>query len=132
VLEVKDWGKIVRVLINGGQSMTNSIPQVAQYLDSIERTHAMATVADVEGVMTPHIYWDGEGAKLNEINATGTNPSQHVYGHQNVLRQLAVAPRVFCGLVGRGSIPRSCCRSGASTRSSSWAETRRPPGSRRS
>jgi glyoxylase-like metal-dependent hydrolase (beta-lactamase superfamily II) len=92
VLEVKDWGKTVRVLINGGQSMTNSIPQVAQYLDSIERTYAMATVLHVDGVMTPHIYWDGEGAKLNEINATGrTNPSQHVYGHDNVLRQLAVA-----------------------------------------
>jgi glyoxylase-like metal-dependent hydrolase (beta-lactamase superfamily II) len=92
VLEVKDWGKTVRVLINGGQSMTNSIPQVAQYLDSIERTYAMATVLHVDGVMTPHIYWDGEGAKLNEINATGrTHPSQHVYGHDNVLRQLAVA-----------------------------------------
>ena len=92
VLEVKDWGKTVRVLINGGQSMTNSIPQVAQYLDSIERTWSMASVLHVDGVMTPHIYWDGEGAKLNEINATGrTNPSQHVYGHENVLRQLAVA-----------------------------------------
>jgi hypothetical protein len=92
VLEVKDWGRTVRVLINGGQSMTNSIPQVAQYLDSIERTYAMATVLNVEGVMTPHIYWDGEGAKLDEINATGrTNPGQHVYGHENVLRQLAVA-----------------------------------------
>ena len=92
VLEVKDWGRTVRVLINGGQSMTNSIPQVAQYLDSIERTYVMATVLNVEGVMTPHIYWDGEGAKLDEINATGrTNPGQHVYGHENVLRQLAVA-----------------------------------------
>ena len=92
VLEVKDWGRTVRVLMNGGQSMTNSIPQVAQYLDSIERTYGMATVLNVEGVMTPHIYWDGEGAKLDEINATGrTNPGQHVYGHENVLRQLAVA-----------------------------------------
>ena len=92
VLEVTDWGKTVRVLINGGQSMTNSIPQVVQYLDSIERTYSMATVLNVEGVMTPHVYWDGEGAKLNEINASGrTNPSQHVYGHENVLRQLAVA-----------------------------------------
>jgi hypothetical protein len=54
---------------------------------------------NVEGVMTPHIYWDGEGAKLNEINATGrTNPSQHVYGHDNVLRQLAVASRVLRGV----------------------------------
>jgi hypothetical protein len=43
----------VRVLINGGQSMTNSIPQVAQYLDSIERTYSMADVLNVEGVMTP-------------------------------------------------------------------------------
>jgi glyoxylase-like metal-dependent hydrolase (beta-lactamase superfamily II) len=92
VLEVKDWGQTRRVLINGGQSMTSSIPQVAQYLDSIERTYAMATVLNVEGVMTPHIYWDGEGAKLDEINATfRTNPGQHVYGHENVLRQLAVA-----------------------------------------
>src|SRR6478609_11114144 len=65
VLEVKDWGKTVRVLINGGQSMTSSIPDVAKYLDSIERTYAMATVLHVDGVMTPHIYWDGEGAKLN-------------------------------------------------------------------
>ena len=82
----------MRVLINGGQSMTNSIPQVAQYLDSIERTYAMAKALHVDGVMTPHVYWDGEGAKLNEIIATGrTNPSQHVYGHENVLRQLAVA-----------------------------------------
>jgi glyoxylase-like metal-dependent hydrolase (beta-lactamase superfamily II) len=92
VLEVKDWGTTRRVLINGGQSMTNSIPQVTQYLDSIERTYVMANVLNVDGVMTPHIYWDGEGAKLNQINATGrTNPSQHVYGHENVVRQLVVA-----------------------------------------
>ncbi len=92
VLEVKDWGTTRRVLINGGQSMGNSIPAVAQYLDSIERTYVMANVLKVDGVMTPHIYWDGEGAKLNEINATGrTNPSQHVYGHESVVRQLVVA-----------------------------------------
>jgi glyoxylase-like metal-dependent hydrolase (beta-lactamase superfamily II) len=92
VLEVQDWGKTVRVLINGGQSMTSSIPQVAQYLDSIERTYAMAKELHVDGVMTPHIYWDGEGAKMREIIATGrTNPSQHVYGHDNVMRQLVVA-----------------------------------------
>lgn len=92
VLEVKDHGVTRRVLINGGQSMTSSIPQVAQYLDSIERTYSMADVLHVEGVMTPHIYWDGEGAKLDEINATGrTNPSQHIYGHDSVMRQLAVA-----------------------------------------
>jgi glyoxylase-like metal-dependent hydrolase (beta-lactamase superfamily II) len=59
VLEVKDWGTTRRVLINGGQSMTNSIPQVTQYLDSIERTYVMANVLNVDGVMTPHIYWDG-------------------------------------------------------------------------
>ncbi|HEY9237751.1 MAG TPA: MBL fold metallo-hydrolase [Burkholderiaceae bacterium] len=92
VLEVKDWGTTRRVLINGGQSMGNSIPVVAQYLDSIERTYAMAKVLHVDGVMTPHIYWDGEGVKLNEINATGrTNPSQHIYGHDSVMRQLVVA-----------------------------------------
>jgi glyoxylase-like metal-dependent hydrolase (beta-lactamase superfamily II) len=92
VLEVKDHGVTRRVLMNGGQSMTNSIPQVAQYLDSIERTYAMAGVLNVEGVMTPHIYWDGEGEKLREILATGlTNPGQHIYGHDNVMRQLAVA-----------------------------------------
>jgi glyoxylase-like metal-dependent hydrolase (beta-lactamase superfamily II) len=92
VLEVTDWGTTRRVLINGGQSMTNSIPQVAQYLDSIERTYSMAKALRVDGVMTPHIYWDGEGAKLNEIRATGrTNPSQNIYGHESVMRQLAVA-----------------------------------------
>jgi len=92
VLEVSDWGTTRRVLINGGQSMTNSVPQVAQYLDSIERTYSMAKALRVEGVMTPHIYWDGEGAKLNEINATGrTKPGQHIYGHESVMRQLAVA-----------------------------------------
>lgn len=92
VLEVKDWGETKRVLINGGQSMTNSIPQVAQYLDSIERTYTMANTLKVDGVMTPHIYWDGEGAKLDEINATGrTKPSQNVYGHDSVMRQLVVA-----------------------------------------
>ncbi|WP_093167359.1 MBL fold metallo-hydrolase [Variovorax sp. YR216] len=92
VLEVKDWGQTKRVLINGGQSMTNSIPQVAQYLDSIERTYTMATALNVDGVMTPHIYWDGEGVKLDEINAKGrTNPSQNIYGHESVMRQLAVA-----------------------------------------
>lgn len=92
VLEVKDWGQTKRVLMNGGQSMTSSIPQVAQYLDSIERTYAMASVLNVDGVMTPHIYWDGEGVKLDEINATGrTKPSQNVYGHESVMRQLAVA-----------------------------------------
>jgi glyoxylase-like metal-dependent hydrolase (beta-lactamase superfamily II) len=92
VLEVKDWGTTRRVLMNGGQSMTNSIPAVAQYLDSIERTYAMAKVLHVDGVMTPHIYWDGEGSKLNEINATGrTNPSQHVYGHEAVMRQMVIA-----------------------------------------
>lgn len=92
VLEVKDWGQTRRVLINGGQSMTNSVAEVTRYLDSIERTYAMAKVLHVDGVMTPHVYWDGEGVKLNEIRARGrTNPSQHLYGHQNVLRQLAVA-----------------------------------------
>ena len=92
VLEVKDWGQTRRVLINGGQSMTSSIPQVAQYLDSIERTYVMANVLHVDGVMTPHIYWDGEGQKMREILAGGrTNPSQHIYGHENVVRQLVVA-----------------------------------------
>jgi glyoxylase-like metal-dependent hydrolase (beta-lactamase superfamily II) len=92
VLEVQDWGTTRRVLINGGQSMTSSIPAVANYLDSIERTYVMAKALHVDGVMTPHIYWDGEGEKMREILATGrTNPSQHIYGHQSVLRQLAVA-----------------------------------------
>jgi glyoxylase-like metal-dependent hydrolase (beta-lactamase superfamily II) len=92
VLEVKDHGVTRRVLMNGGQSMTNSIPQVAQYLDSIERTYTMADVLSVDGVMTPHIYWDGEGEKLRDILAHGlTNPGQHIYGHDNVMRQLAVA-----------------------------------------
>ena len=85
----------------------------------------MATVLRVEGVMTPHIYWDGEGAKLNEINATGrTNPSQHVYGHENVLRQLAVARECSAAWLTRldttAVIP--VC---TSIPSNSWAETRR-------
>lgn len=92
VLEVQDHGKTVRVLMNGGQSMTNTIPQVAQYLDSIERTYVMAKALHVDGVMTPHIYWDGEGEKLRDIIANGrTNPSQHVYGHDSVVRQMVVA-----------------------------------------
>ena len=92
VLEVTDHGQTKRVLINGGQSMTNSIPEVAQYLDSIERVYAMASVLRVDGVMTPHIYWDGEGEKLDQINATGrTNPSQNIYGHETVMRMTAVA-----------------------------------------
>lgn len=93
VVEVKDHGKRVRVLINGGQSMSsNSIPAVADYLDSIERTYVMVKALNVEGVMTPHIYWDGEGEKMREILATGrTNPSQHVYGHESVVRQMVVA-----------------------------------------
>jgi glyoxylase-like metal-dependent hydrolase (beta-lactamase superfamily II) len=92
VLEVQDWGTTRRVLINGGQSMTNSIPAVQNYLTSIERTYAMAKALHVEGVMTPHIYWDGEGAKMNEILATGrTNPGQHIYGHEKVMQQLVVA-----------------------------------------
>lgn len=92
VLEVKDWGTTRRVLINGGQSMTNSIADVQQYLDSIERTYAMVQALNVEGVMTPHIYWDGEGAKLDEINAKGrSNPGQNIYGHDKVARQMAIA-----------------------------------------
>jgi hypothetical protein len=92
VLEVKDWGQTRRVLINGGQSMTSSIPDVMQYLRSIERTYDMAAALNVDGVMTPHIYWDGEGVKLDEINASGrTRPSQNIYGHESVMRQLAVA-----------------------------------------
>jgi glyoxylase-like metal-dependent hydrolase (beta-lactamase superfamily II) len=92
VLEVKDWGQTRRVLINGGQSMTSSIPEVTQYLKSIERTYAMASALNVDGVMTPHIYWDGEGVKLDEINASGrSRPSQNLYGHESVMRQLAVA-----------------------------------------
>jgi glyoxylase-like metal-dependent hydrolase (beta-lactamase superfamily II) len=92
VLEVKDWGTTRRVLINGGQSMTNAIPAVVQYLDSIERTYAMVKALKVDGVMTPHIYWDGEGEKIREILASGrTNPSQHVYGHESVVRQMVVA-----------------------------------------
>lgn len=92
VLEVKDWGETKRVLINGGQSMTSSIPDVTQYLKSIERTYIMADTLNVDGVMTPHIYWDGEGVKLDEINAKGrTKPSQNIYGHESVMRQLVVA-----------------------------------------
>lgn len=92
VLEVQDHGVTRRVLINGGQSMTSTIDQVNQYLTSIERTYRMASALNVEGVMTPHIYWDGEGEKLNEIRAKGrTNPSQHIYGHDSVMRQLVVA-----------------------------------------
>jgi len=46
----------------------------------------------VDGVMTPHIYWDGEGAKMREILESGrTNPTQHVYGHEKVVRQMVVA-----------------------------------------
>lgn len=92
VVEVKDWGTTRRVLINGGQSMTNSIPQVAHYLDSIERTYAMVKALHVDGVMTPHIYWDGEGEKMREILANGrSKPSQHAYGHESVVRQMVVA-----------------------------------------
>lgn len=93
VVEVMDHGKPVRVLMNGGQSMSsNSIPAVASYLDSIERTYVMVKALNVEGVMTPHIYWDGEGEKLRQILATGrSNPSQHVYGHDSVVRQMVVA-----------------------------------------
>lgn len=92
VLEAQDHGRTVRVLINGGQSMTNSIPQVAQYLDSIERTYVMVKALQVDGVMTPHIYWDGEGAKMRDILANGrSNPGQHVYGHEAVVRQMVVA-----------------------------------------
>jgi len=92
VLTVKDGGKDVKVLINGGQSMTSSIPQVAQYLDSIERTYAMAKATHVDGVMTPHVYWDGSQIMLDDVNARGrTSPSQFIYGHETVLRQLAVA-----------------------------------------
>lgn len=92
VLEVQDWGQTRRVLINGGQSMTNSIPAVANYLDSIERTYTMVKALNVEGVMTPHIYWDGEGEKIREIQASGrTQPSQHIYGHEAVVRQMVIA-----------------------------------------
>lgn len=92
VLEVKDWGQSRRVLINGGQSMTNSIPAVAQYLDSIERTYTMVKALHVEGVMTPHIYWDGEGEKIRDIQANGrSQPSQHIYGHEAVVRQMVIA-----------------------------------------
>lgn len=42
--------------------------------------------------MTPHIYWDGEGQKIREILANGrTKPSQHVYGHESVVRQMVIA-----------------------------------------
>jgi glyoxylase-like metal-dependent hydrolase (beta-lactamase superfamily II) len=92
VLEATDYGQTKRVLINGGQSMTSSITEVAQYLDSIERVYAMASVLNVDGVMTPHIYWDGEGFYDDQINATGrTNPSQNVYGHETVMHMTAVA-----------------------------------------
>ena len=91
VLEVSDWGTTRRVLINGGQSMTNSIPQVAQYLDSIERTYSMAKALRVDGVMTPHIYWDGEGAKLNEIRRHG--PDQPEPAHLRTRKRAAPACR---------------------------------------
>lgn len=72
--------------------MTSTIDQVTQYLTSIERTYRMASDLNVEGVMTPHIYWDGEGEKVEEIRAKGrTRPSQHIYGHDSVMRQLVVA-----------------------------------------
>lgn len=77
VLTVKDNGRDVRVLINGGQSMTSSVPAVAQYLDSIERTYKLAKDMNVEGVMTPHIYWDGTVLKVDDIIAKGRGkPSQ--------------------------------------------------------
>lgn len=92
VVEVKDWGSTRRVLINGGQSMTNAIPAVAAYLDSIERTYVMVKALNVDGVMTPHIYWDGEGEMMRQILAQGrTNPSQHIYGHEAVVRQMVIA-----------------------------------------
>lgn len=92
VLNVKDHGRDVKVLINGGQSMTNSIPDVVKYLDSIERTYKMAKAMNVEGVMTPHIYWDGTVLKIDDINAKGrTKPGQFIFGRDTVLRQLAVA-----------------------------------------
>lgn len=92
VVEVKDHGRTVRVLTNGGQSMGNSISAVADYLDSIERTYAMVRALKVEGVMTPHIYWDGEGEKMRDIIAKGrSNPSQHVYGHESVAQQMVIA-----------------------------------------
>lgn len=92
VLSVTDNGQPVRVLINGGQSMTSSVPQVAQYLDSIERTYTLARDLNVQGVMTPHIYWDGTVKKVDEIIAQGrARPSQFVFGNEGVLRQLAVA-----------------------------------------
>lgn len=93
VLEATDQGKKVRVLINGGQSMSSSsVSAVADYLDSIERTYWMAKTLNVEGVMTPHVYWDGTNTLLDEINASGrSKPSQFVFGHETVLRQLAVA-----------------------------------------
>ena len=92
VLTVKDNGRDVRVLINGGQSMTNSAPAVAQYLDSIERTYTLAKEQNVEGVMTPHIYWDGTVLKVDDIIAKGRGkPSQFVFGQEMVLWQLAVA-----------------------------------------
>lgn len=93
VVEVQDYGKTVRVLTNGGQSMSsNSIPAVASYLDSIERTYVMVKALNVEGVMTPHIYWDGEGEMMRRILATGrTQPSQHVYGHEKVVQQMVIA-----------------------------------------
>lgn len=93
VVEVKDYGKTVRVLTNGGQSMSSSsISAVADYLDSIERTYVMVKALHVDGVMTPHIYWDGEGEKMRDILANGrTKPSQHVYGHEAVVRQMVVA-----------------------------------------
>ena len=93
VVEVMDHGKPVRVLINGGQSMSSSsVSAVANYLTSIERTYVVVKALNVEGVMTPHIYWDGEGQKMREILASGrTNPSQHVYGHESVVRQMVVA-----------------------------------------
>jgi hypothetical protein len=92
VLTVKDNGKDVRVLINGGQSMTSSVPDVAQYLDSIERTYSLAKEMKVSGVMTPHIYWDETMLKVDEIIAKGrSNPGQFIFGEQTVLRQLAGA-----------------------------------------
>src|SRR5689334_8295942 len=92
VTQVTRRGGARRVLMNGGQSMTNAIPDVANYLNAVERAYAMAVALNVDGVMTPHIYWDGEGQRLDEIAANGrTNPSQNIYGHDAVVRQMVVA-----------------------------------------
>lgn len=92
VIRARDGGKEVKLFVSGGSSMSaNSVPAIASYLDSMERTYALLKDMKVDSASNPHVYWDGSLALIKKIQAEGRKtPSQFIIGNEKLLRAFAI------------------------------------------